>query len=107
MIKEQYPDANFLFTTNNDSYYKRKVVNERVVEAKKTMYKLAKKHDCVIWDLFSIMGGMNSIVKWEENGLAKSDKIHFTTIGYKLTGDLFFEAFLKSYKEFLEKNGRI
>ena len=107
LIKEQYPDANFLFTTNNDSYYKRKVVNERVVEAKKTMYKLAKKHDGVIWDLFSIMGGMNSIVKWEENGLAKSDKIHFTTKGYKLTGDLFFEAFLKSYKEFLEKNGRI
>ena len=50
---------------------------------------------------------MNSIVKWEENGLAKSDKIHFTTKGYKLTGDLFFEAFIKSYKEFIEKNGRI
>ena len=105
LIKDQYPDANFLFTTNNDSYYKKKVVNERVVEAKKTMYKLAKKYDGVIWDLFSIMGGMNSIVKWEENGLAKSDKIHFTTKGYKLTGDLFFEAFIKSYKEFIEKNG--
>ena len=48
----------------------------------------------------------NYDIKWEENGLAKSDKIHFTTKGYKLTGDLFFEAFIKSYKEFLEKNGR-
>ena len=76
-----------------------------MIEAKKTMYKLAKKHDGVIWDLFSVMGGMNSIVKWEENGLAKSDKIHFTTKGYKLTGDLFFEAFIKSYKEFIEKMG--
>ena len=56
----------------------RKRVNKRVIEAKKIMYKLAK-HDGVIWDLFSVMGGVNSIVKWEENGLAKSDKIHFTT----------------------------
>lgn len=107
MIKEKNPSTIFLFTTNNDSYYKRKMVNERVIEAQKTMFKLAKKHDGVIWDLFSIMGGMNSIVKWEEFGLAKSDKIHFTTEGYKLTGDLLFEAFIKSYKEFIVRNGRI
>ena len=36
-----------------------------------------------------IMGGLNSIKLWEDAGLAKTDKIHLTTKGYKLSGDLF------------------
>ncbi|MEC9159420.1 MAG: GDSL-type esterase/lipase family protein [Bacteroidota bacterium] len=104
-IKVQYPNVNFIFTTNNDSYYKRKMVNERVFKAREVMYELAKDHDGIVWDFFHIMGGLNSIKLWEDAGLAKTDKIHLTTKGYKLSGDLFFEAFIKSYKSYIQKNG--
>ena len=32
-------------------------------------------------------------------------KIHLTTIGYKLVGDLLFEAFLNAYKDFIAIDG--
>ena len=48
-------------------------------------------------------GWDNSIVKWEKWS-CQIDKIHFTTKGYKLTGDLFFEAFQNHTKNF-RKNG--
>jgi hypothetical protein len=47
------------------------------------------------------MGGLESMKVWETNGLAKRDKIHFTNQGYKLLGDLFYNALMKSYLDYL------
>ena len=43
------------------------------------------------------MGGYGSMARWEEAGLAQSDKIHFTPAGYKLVGDLLFDAIMDAY----------
>ena len=48
------------------------------------------------------MGGLNSILVWQRFGLAKRDRIHFTGKGYLLQGDLFFNAFLKSYDHYID-----
>jgi lysophospholipase L1-like esterase len=37
--------------------------------------------------------------KWEQNGLAQKDKIHFTKKGYQLIGDVFYNALVSSYLE--------
>jgi lysophospholipase L1-like esterase len=41
------------------------------------------------------MGGLESMAKWEQEELAKKDKIHFTNKGYALLGDLFFNALMR------------
>lgn len=105
IVKENNPNAAILLTTNNDSYYKRKVPNERGIIVQEAMFELAKIHSCAVWDFFEIMGGLNSILIWEKYSMAKKDKIHLTTNGYKLVGDLLFEAIMKSYKNFLQTNG--
>jgi lysophospholipase L1-like esterase len=105
IVKAVNPNVAILLTTNNDSYYRRKTPNKRALLVKEAMYELAKKHDAAVWDLFEIMGGLNSISKWEKNGLAKKDKIHLTPDGYKLVGDLLFEAILNAYKDYVEING--
>ena len=64
---------------------------------------LGRTYGCGVWDFYGIMGGLNSIVVWQQFGLAKRDRIHFTRNGYLLMGDLFFNAFLKSYDDYLEK----
>ena len=69
------------------------------------MYELAEKHNAAVWDFYEVMGGFNSIATWEKYRLAKRDKIHLTTIGYKLVGDLLFEAFLNAYKDFIAIDG--
>jgi hypothetical protein len=48
-----------------------------------------------------VMGGLNSIVSWQRAGLAKSDRIHFTSSGYTLVGQLLSEAFHCAYMDHL------
>jgi len=64
---------------------------------------LAGELDCGVWDFYSVMGGLNSIWVWNRFGLANRDHIHFTRKGYELQGDLFFNAFLKSYDNFIDR----
>lgn len=101
LIQKVAPKAAILFTTNNDSY--RKVRRNRYIQhpngkvAREAFLNMAQKHKAGVWDLFTIMGGLGSMAKWEKADLAKKDKVHFKSSGYKLIGDLFYEALLKSY----------
>ena len=98
------PKAALLFTTNNDSYYKRKYPNKKAEQVRSVMQKLALKYGGGVWDMYGLMGGLGSIKQWEKAGLAKRDKIHFTKAGYETVGDLLFEALIKSYNDYLEQN---
>jgi len=100
-IKSVNPTAQFLFVTNNDSYYKRRYPNKRALKAREIMIKLAKKYHAGMWDMFNVMGGLGAIKTWENNGMAKRDKIHLTKKGYVLMGDLMFSAIVKEYNKYL------
>lgn len=103
-IKSVSPKTNFIFVTNNDSYYKRRYPNKRVEEARLAMIRLATKHNAAMWDMYHVMGGLGSIKTWQKHGLAKTDKIHLTSDGYKLMGDLLFSAIMKGYADYTNKN---
>ena len=45
------------------------------------------------------MGGLGSIQSWEYAGLAQHDKIHFTTQGYDIVGNLLYNALMDAYRE--------
>lgn len=102
-FKKANPDVNFIFLTNNDSYYRKQYPNQSVYKVVKAMKNLAKENNGVVWDLFEIMGGIGSIKLWQKTGLAKADKVHFTTQGYQLQSDLFFETFLNAYGEYIKR----
>jgi len=96
------PHTAILFTNNNDSYYKRRYPNKNVFKIREQMLRLAKKYNAGFWDMFQVMGGLGSIYQWQKAGLAKKDKIHLNTPGYKLMGDLMFSAILKRYEQHLD-----
>jgi hypothetical protein len=91
-----------LLTVPNDSYLYRRYVNPNTEKVREVIQDLGRKYGCGVWDFYGIMGGLNSIMVWQRFGLAKRDRIHFTKSGYILKGDLFFNAFLKSYDDYLE-----
>ena len=95
------PECTFIFMSNNDSYYKRRTPNEHALDVVEVMKQLSADHDAVFWDLFGVMGGLKSIAIWEEQKLAKSDKIHFTNDGYRLNSDLLFWAIWEDYERHL------
>lgn len=102
MVREAAPNTSILFITNNDTYFRRKYVNPNAGPVRDVMNKLANKYGYAVWDLFSIMGGYGSMATWDKNGLAASDRIHFTRAGYTLIGDMMFDAMLKGYLQHLK-----
>lgn len=55
------------------------------------------------WDMYSAMGGENSMPTWVEKNLAGPDYTHFTPGGAKFVAELFYEAFIFEYNKYLEK----
>ena len=106
-ILEANPNCAIIFATNNDSYYRKRYVNRNGITVQESMYKLAKKYNAAVWDMFEIMGGLNSVVLWQKAHLSKRDKIHFTRTGYILLGDMLFEAIIENYGNFLQKKHKL
>ena len=102
-IRTALPEAAILITVPNDSYLYRRYTNPNTEKVREMILDLAEEHNCGVWDFYGIMGGLNAIIVWQRFGLAKRDRIHFTRKGYLLKGDLFFNAFLKSYDDFIDK----
>lgn len=100
-IQRASPNSAIIFLTNNDSYRKvrrKYYVNYNATAVRERMFNLATKYNLAVWDFFNIMGGLGSMATWQKSELSKADRVHFTTTGYKLMGDLLFNAILKSYE---------
>ena len=99
-VRAANPDCAFIFVTNNDSFRKtgrRKYsVNTNGELARDVFYRLARDVDGAVWDQFEIMGGLKSMDKWRLAKLGRPDRVHFTSAGYQLLGNLFSEALLKA-----------
>lgn len=113
VIQRVNPDCALLFLTNNDSFKREKTkkknhykvnLNGEVVE--EAFMELGKKYNAAVWNQFDIMGGLKSMQDWEEAGLAKKDKVHFTNEGYRLLGDLLYNALITRYIEHIQLNAK-
>lgn len=107
-IRRVNPDCALLFMSNNDSFKrvskKKYAVNTNGKVVEQVFMELGKKYDAAVWDQFRIMGGLSSMQDWEKAQLAKKDKVHFTNEGYKLLGDLLYDAFIERYMEHVKQN---
>ena len=73
------------------TYPKLPLVVERLRE-------MANAHGVAYWSIYDAMGGENSMITWNKNGLAGSDYIHFSFKGANLMGDYLSDAILKLYE---------
>lgn len=103
-IKQTNPNAAILLTTTTDNFVRRKNSNKRTITAQQAMFELMEKQHVGVWDLFALMGGYKSMLKWQKAGLANKDRVHFTNKGYILLGNLMYEALNKSYNNNKKQN---
>ncbi len=101
-IRHELPKVNFLFMTPPDTRAGGKTPpSTPLINAH--LRKLAEQNGAALWDLYTVMGGDNSVMYWLQHKLARADKLHFTRSGYVLMGDLFTLAFMESYNHNYEK----
>lgn len=105
-LKRGCPNAAYLITTPPGAYIRlsrrRRVVNSRTPQVVETEQKFAETHGMAVWDLYDIVGGEQAAChNWTAAGMYQADKIHFTHEGYTLQGNLFHEAFIKAFNDYV------
>lgn len=78
---------------------------EETIEAMKNV---ALENGAMFWNMYDVMGGRNSMLKWVEHSpaWAASDYIHFTETGAKKIAEVFVQSFMNTYDyyHFLKRN---
>jgi lysophospholipase L1-like esterase len=97
LVRQASPTCAILFNTITDNYVRKRGPNKKSATVEECIYKLTEKHNAALWDIYAVMGGYKSIYKWQQAGLARKDKVHFTAKGYHIFADLMFEAIMNSY----------
>lgn len=71
-----------------------------------TLKAVAKETGSSYWDLYSAMGGANSMPAWVEQNLAAQDYIHFSNAGAKIASQFFYEALIAEYGKWVKLKGK-
>ena len=67
------------------------------------MRNAAFRADCAFWDMYSAMGGRNSMPSWvyAQPSLASSDFVHFNERGARVLAEMFYNAFIYDYNDYV------
>ena len=100
-IRNSCPSATLLFIGPSDMSTRRGGVLQtypmlpRVVDSLRT---IALRNRAAYWDIYEFMGGHNSMIAWERNGLAGPDYVHFTPAGARRVGKALADNFATLYE---------
>ncbi len=101
-LKRLNPKASFIvigpsdMSTSVDGVYQTWPYLEAIRDA---MKKAAFNEGCAFWDMYSVMGGRNSMISWVANNppYAGPDYTHFTPLGARRVAELLFKSIQKEY----------
>jgi lysophospholipase L1-like esterase len=102
-LKLVSPDACVILTTPPVSYFRKIKPNPKLQVITQAMVDYCSQNNLTCWDLFAISNGMKGTQKWKKTKLLRPDLVHFSKDGYGLQGQLFVNAFAKTWNAFLSK----
>jgi LysM repeat protein len=102
-IRAQKIDAPIIVMTPPPSLLRRKP-NHYIDDYAKQIIETAQKDDFAVWNLYNEFGGMSGIKQLKVQGLIGPDWVHYSKKGYEKQGNLFTQAFFKTYDNFKLKN---
>ncbi|MGL2994814.1 LysM peptidoglycan-binding domain-containing protein [Flavobacterium sp. TSSA_36] len=99
-VRTQNPQADVLVVTPPPSYLPHHTLNTFVDEYAKSLVSYATLGNYAVWDLFQTLGGMHGVSKIYGKGLMSPDRVHYTTNGYQLQGNMLYNVLLNAFNEF-------
>ncbi len=98
-IRASKPGVSILLVTPGDFYLKNGSHNSNNNTYRNAIFELADEYSCGVWDFNEVMGGNYSIKCWAEQGLARTDYIHYSKKGYEVQGQLLYRAIMDAYEK--------
>ena len=108
-LKRLAPEACILFIGPSDMAIRTGGVLQTypmLAETVEALKHMADSTGIAYWDLYAVMGGHNSMLKWVASGLAGSDYVHFTEKGARHVGNILYETFEYYYKFYRFRLGK-
>ncbi len=107
-LKNVVPDACFIVIGPSDMSVKIKdsyVTYPNLENIIEELRKATHKAGGVYWDMYTAMGGKNSMVAWVNSNpqMAGTDFTHFTPYGTTIISNMFYNAFILEYTEYNER----
>ncbi|MEY3451515.1 MAG: hypothetical protein RL711_1341 [Bacteroidota bacterium] len=104
-LKKNAPNVPILFVSVSDMSRKEGesyVSYPNIALVRDAQRKAAFRAGCAFWDLYSNMGGKNSMPSWvnAEKPLANKDYTHFTNKGANYIGHLLYNTLLNRYEKY-------
>ncbi|MDR0873043.1 MAG: GDSL-type esterase/lipase family protein [Prevotellaceae bacterium] len=96
-IRVKHPDTPILLTTPTHNFYQKKYINPRIKIVEEGLLRAAADAHCAVIDLYAAGGGNGSCRQWRAQRLLRADGVHFTEEGYRLQGDLIYNAIIDTY----------
>jgi lysophospholipase L1-like esterase len=101
-IRKAAPNVDILVIGPSDMSRKsggKYVSYSNIPKIRDAMRNAAFEADCAFWDLYSTMGGENSMVSWVQNSpsLASKDFTHFNSRGARYVSEMLYDALLSEY----------
>lgn len=111
MLRDGLPGVPLLMTTPPGSYESTRIsrrkrtykINPRTAVAVQTIRRFADANGLAVWDMYEAFGGpRRACLNWQEAGLMRPDHIHYLPEAYTLQGEMFSQALLKAYNDYVE-----
>jgi lysophospholipase L1-like esterase len=105
ILREVAPDANILVVGVSDMSRKEGEVYTtypNVEKIRDAQRKAAFRAGCAFWDLYTAMGGKDSMPSWVQAkpALANKDFTHFTPKGAQIVAEMLFKSLMFEYEKF-------
>ncbi|PLX03648.1 MAG: hypothetical protein C0594_10135 [Marinilabiliales bacterium] len=102
-IKRVYPDVSVIVISVSDMSRKENgdyVSYPNIEKIRNAQKNAAFRANCAFWDLYTAMGGKNSMKEWvlTKPSYARKDFTHFNDRGAEKVAGMFNAAFMKAYK---------
>lgn len=102
-LKQCFPNADILIISTADKATKvetEMLTDPAVIPLARSQKNYAQKTGSAYINLYSLMGGEGSMIKWVNDGLAGKDYTHFTASGSRKIGKLLFNEIEKGYNKY-------
>jgi len=100
-LRSYNPKAKFILVTPPDAFRKKNKANPGIQMVRQQIISYAVENGLAFYDMFKACGGEGSAAAWRKKGLLRNDGVHFTKEGYAYQGNLLFNAFMKSFNQYV------